>query len=360
MRIRLKRPMEQYNKIWLGIAVLTVIAVVVGSIVGLGHQSIGQTTYRGEFAQAAQISAGDPVTVAGIDVGRVDDVALTGDHVVVSFTVRDSVPVGAQSRAAIKLTTLLGRRYLELAPAGDGVLTNRTITLKNTTVPYNLQQTLADATTTFEQVDADQIARSMTTLNQGLDGVPDALPQALSNIKALAGIVSARRDQIGSLLRNVDTLTGMIRDQKANLGALVVQGRNLLGEITTRNEAVHRLLASATVLIGTIKAILGDQPAIDAMLANLTTFSGMVGSNDALLRAFLQAAPVAIRNIANISGSGNALDVGIPAGPLVDSWMCAISARGKQFNLAQYFTNCTPAPDPFPGWPPPDPSRLPR
>jgi hypothetical protein len=133
-----------------------------------------------------------------------------------------------------------------------------------------------------------------------------------------------------------------------------------LGEITTRNEAVHRLLASATVLIGTIKAILGDQPAIDAMLANLTTFSGMVGSNDALLRAFLQAAPVAIRNIANISGSGNALDVGIPAGPLVDSWMCAISARGKQFNLAQYFTNCTPAPDPFPGWPPPDPSRLPR
>jgi ABC-type transporter Mla subunit MlaD len=326
--------MEQYNKIWLGIAVLTVIAVVVGSIVGLGHQSIGQTTYRGEFAQAAQISAGDPVTVAGIDVGRVDGVALTGDHVVVSFTVRDSVPVGAQSRAAIKLTTLLGRRYLELAPAGDGVLTNRTITLKNTTVPYNLQQTLADATTTFEQ--------------------------ALSNIKALAGIVSARRDQIGSLLRNVDTLTGMIRDQKANLGALVVQGRNLLGEITTRNEAVHRLLASATVLIGTIKAILGDQPAIDAMLANLTTFSGMVGSNDALLRAFLQAAPVAIRNIANISGSGNALDVGIPAGPLVDSWMCAISARGKQFNLAQYFTNCTPAPDPFPGWPPPDPSRLPR
>ena len=37
----------------------------------------------------------------------------------------------------------------------------------------------------------------------------------------------------------------------------------------------------------------------------------------------------------------------------------AILAIGKQFNLAQYFTNCKPAADPFPGWPPPDPARLP-
>ncbi|WP_331210021.1 MlaD family protein [Mycobacterium avium] len=357
---RLKRPVEEYNKIWLGTIALGVIAVIVAAIMGIGHLSLGQSKYRGEFAQAAQISAGDPVTVAGINVGQVNGVALAGDRVAITFTVRNDVHLGAQTRAAIKLTTLLGRRYLELSPAGGGELDHRTIALKNTAVPYNLQDTLADATTTFEQVDADRIAQSMSTLSQGLADVPDALPQALANVKALADIVAARRHQIGSLLKNVDTITAMIRDQKANLGALVIQGRDLLSEITTRSAAVHRLLDSATALITLIKGILNDEPSIDAMLANLQKFSGNVAKNDTLLRAFLQSAPIAFRNMTNVSGSGTALDVNLPAGVLVDSWMCAISQRGKQFNLAQYFTNCSPAPDPFPGWPPPDPARLPR
>jgi virulence factor Mce-like protein len=357
---RLKRPVEEYNKIWLGTVSLAVIAVTVGAIMGIGHLSLGQTRYRGEFAQAAQISAGDPVTVAGINVGEVNGVALAGDHVALTFTVRNNMHLGAQTRAAIKLTTLLGRRYLELSPAGGGELDDRTIALKNTAVPYNLQGALADATTTFEQVDADRIAQSMSTLSHGLAGVPDALPKALANVKALADIVAARREQIGSLLKNVDTITAMIRDQKANLGALVIQGRDLLSEITTRSAAVHRLFDSATALITTIKSILNDEPSINAMLANLQKFSGMVAKNDALLRGFLQSTPMAFRNMANASGSGTALDINLPAGVLVDSWMCAISQRGKQFNLAQYFTNCSPAPDPFPGWPPPDPARLPR
>jgi phospholipid/cholesterol/gamma-HCH transport system substrate-binding protein len=357
---RLKRPVEEYNKIWLGAVALTVIAVVLGAIMGIGHLSLGQTGYRGEFAQAAQISAGDPVTVAGISVGEVNGVALAGDHVTVTFKVRNNVHLGTQTRAAIKLTTLLGRRYLELSPDGGGELDHRTIALKNTAVPYNLQDTLADATTTFEQVDADRIAQSMSTLSQGLAGIPDALPQALTNVKALADIVAARRDQIGSLLKNVDTITAMIRDQKANLGALVIQGRDLLSEITTRSAAVHRLIDSATALITLIKGILNDEPSINAMLANLQKFSGNVAKNDALLRSFLQSAPIAFRNMANASGSGTALDVNLPAGVLIDSWMCVLSQRGKQFNLAQYFTNCSPAPDPFPGWPPPDPARLPR
>lgn len=357
---RLKRPVEEYNKIWLGTVALTVIAVVLGAIMGIGHLSLGKTGYRGEFAQAAQISTGDPVTVAGINVGEVSGVALAGDHVALTFKVRNDVHLGAQTRAAIKLTTLLGRRYLELSPAGGGALDHHTIALKNTAVPYNLQDTLADATTTFEQVDADRIAQSMSTLSQGLAGIPDALPQALANVKALADIVATRRDQIGSLLKNVDTITAMIRDQKANLGALVIQGRDLLSEITTRNAAVHRLLYSATALITLIKSILNDEPAINAMLANLQKFSGNVAKNDALLRSFLQSAPISFRNMANASGSGTALDVNLPAGVLIDSWMCVLSQRGKQFNLAQYFTNCSPAPDPFPGWPPPDPARLPR
>jgi phospholipid/cholesterol/gamma-HCH transport system substrate-binding protein len=357
---RLKRPIEGYNKIWLGAISLALIAVAVALVVGVGRLSAGQTGYQGEFLQAAQIRPGDQVTVAGISVGAVNGVELAGDRVIVKFKVRNNVHLGRDTRAAIKLTTLLGSRYLELSPAGTGDLEHRRIGLANTSVPYDLQKTLADATTTFEQVDADRVAQSLATLSHALDGVPEALPQALNNVESLATIISGRRDQIGSLLRSVDTVTAMVRDQQANLGSLVVQGRDLLGEIVSRRAAVQRLFTSATALVNTIKTILNDQPAINELLANMRDFSRMIGEKDALLRNVLQILPVALRNVTNASGSGTAIDVNVPAGALVDSWMCALSARAKQFNLTPYFTDCKPAPDIWPGWPPPDPARGPR
>jgi phospholipid/cholesterol/gamma-HCH transport system substrate-binding protein len=357
---RLKRPIEEYNKIWLGTIAVALTAVVVAVILGIGRLSLGQTGYQGEFLQAAQIRPGDQVTVAGIPVGTVKGVELAGDGVIVKFQVRNDVHLGRDTRAAIKLTTLLGSRYLELTPAGTGDLDHRRIGLANTAVPYDLQKTLADATTTFEQVDANRIAESMTTLAHGLTGVPEALPQALDNVRSLAAVISGRRDQIGSLLSSVDTITSMIRDQKANLGSLVLQGRDLLAEIVSRRAAVQRLFASATALVNTIKTTLDDQPAINEMLANMRDFSRMIAEKDALLRNTLQSMPPLVRNLANATGSGTAVDVTLPAGILIDSWMCAISARAEQFNLTPYFTDCEPAVDLWPGWPPPDPARAPR
>lgn len=357
---RPRRPIEEYNTIRLGTVTLAVLALFITALVGIGKLSLGHRGYSAEFAQAAQISPGDQVTVAGIEVGTVRDVALTGDHVTVKFTVRKGVPVGGASRAAIKLTTLLGRRYLELTPAGEGELPSRTITLANTAVPYNLQATLADATTTFEQVDADRIAASMAEMGNGLAGMPEALPEALANVKTLAAVVASRRDQLGLLLKNVDTVTGVIRDQKADLGALVIQGRDLLQTINARQAAVHRLLTGTAALVDTLKILFEDEPSLNELLVNMGQFAQMAATHDELIRNTLQVMPVAFRNLANASGSGTALDINLPSGVLMDSWMCALSERGKQFGLAQYFTDCQPSGDPFPGWPPPDPARLPR
>lgn len=336
---RVKRPLEAYPKVTLGVIALVVVATLVAAVAVAGRLNVGKTRYQAEFAQAAQIKKGNQVTVAGIQVGTVDGVKLAGDHVVVTFHVRDDVHLGGDTTATIKLTTILGSRYLELSPTSTGTLNRQTIPLANTQVPYDLQDTLAGATSTFEQVDADRVVESVRMLNTSLDGLPEALPQALANLKSLATIIAGRRDQLGMLLANADTLTATLRDQKADLGALVLQGRDLLAQIATRRAAVQRLFASATMLVDRTKTILGDEPAINQLLANSRDFTRLMAEHDALLRNVLQSTPIALRNLANATGSGNALDLNT-AGVFVDSWMCAISGRAKQFNLVEYFKDC--------------------
>ena len=194
---RFRRPLETYHKVWLGAIALVVIGAVVAGVVLFGSLHLGTNRYQAEFAQAAQIKKGNQVTVAGIQVGTVDGVRLAGDRVVVTFNARNDVHLGSETTAAIKLTTILGSRYLELSPTSAGDLERETIPLANTRVPYDLQETLAGATSTFEPVDADRIVESVDMLNSNLQGLPGVLPQSLENLNSLATVMADRRDQLG-------------------------------------------------------------------------------------------------------------------------------------------------------------------
>lgn len=327
----------------LGFATVLVIAVVLLGALGLGKLGLGKTEYQAEFGQAAGLSVGDQVTVAGIRVGTVTSMRLAGDRVLVGLDVDDNVHMGSATRAAVKLTTLLGARYVEVLPAGSGTLQNDRIPLEQTEVPYDLQTALQDATATFEAVDARKLAQSMTTLSQQLQGSPEILPQALDNVQHLSSVIANRRDQIGAMLRSTERVTEVLGNQRKGLGMLITQGNEVLGELASRRDVLVRLINATTTLVNTLRPILVDNRSqIDALLANLENMQGSIVRNDALLRSTLQVMPVPLRNFANATGNGNEFDFTSSGGTMIDSFMCAISSRAPQFNLPPYFQDCAP------------------
>ncbi|AHH17761.1 MCE family protein MceC [Nocardia nova SH22a] len=340
-RTVLRRPLEDHRKSSLGIAALTVLALVLGIVVAINSWSPGDRRYDAEFAQAAGIRTGDSITVAGVPVGTVTAERLAGDRVVVGMRIRDSVRLGRDTRAAIKLTTLLGSRYIELKPAGPGGLPRQRIPLAQTTVPYDLQQALQDATVSFDQLDAGRLGTSLDTLAAQLRDVPGVLPDMLHNIQTLAGILGEHRDQLGSLLTGTRQLTTVVTRQQATLATIVGQGRDLMQQIITRRDAIETLMTATTRLVTQLRALtVDDRPELDRMLSGLDGFLGSLSKHDDLIRNFLQILPVPVRNFTNATGTGNELDVNDTAGPLIDSFMCALSGRAGQLQLPPYLQDC--------------------
>ncbi|MGA5541007.1 MCE family protein [Mycobacterium sp. NPDC051198] len=341
---RRPRTLEDRNTAVIGTVALLALTVVIVATTALSSMHLGKRTYTADFLQAASLRAGDQVNIAGVPVGVVATTKLAVNRVVVTMKLDKNIRLGSDTKAAIKLTTVLGSRYVELQPKGGGTLAGDRIPLKNTTVPYDLQKLLSDSTTTFEDVDAVKFATSMQTLSQQLTGVPTVLPDALANVENLSTIISERRGQIADLLRNTATVAEVLGGQQEDLAALVVQGRELTGEIIRRRASVERLLQAATTLITTADDVVGtDSAHIDKMLADLQQFTSMLGDHDALLRNLFQIMPVAMRNAANATGSGPFLDFMLPGGLMVDSWMCAISGRAEQWKWPeryQYFKDC--------------------
>ena len=86
--------------------------------------------------------------------------------------------------------------------------------------------------------------------------------------------------------------------------------------------------------------IVTDRPQVEALLGNMNTLSDMLASTTTCCAASCRARPIALRGLANATGTGNAVDINVPNGLLVDSWMCAISGRAKQFGMIQYYKDC--------------------
>lgn len=337
----LRRPIENYGKARLGAVAIAAIVAVLAAALGLSSLGIGKTSYEAQFAQAAGLSRGDLVTVAGVHVGTVTGLALEGDHVKVTMDVDSHVHLGPGTQASIKLTTLLGSHYVELRPGGVGDLPQRRIALSHTEVPYDLQQALQDATATFEAVDAEKIAQSLTTLADQVRGAPEILPEALRNVERLSSVIAERRDQVGSLLTNAQQVTDLIGRQQQSLGVLVKQGHLLMGDLAARRQLIVRLLGATTKLVNRLRPVLiGDRHQIDQLIANVNGMVQSLGKNDALFRNILQVMPLPLRNFTNATGNGDEFDFTSTGGDLLDEFMCGISARAPQFNLPQYFKDC--------------------
>lgn len=338
---RRRRRLESYNRAWLGFGAIAVVAVLIASMLTVKMADVGYRHYTARFLQAAALKPGNPITIAGIPVGEVTSMKLAGDHVEAGLKVRNEVALGKDSRATIKVTTILGSRYLALQPAGPGSLPNNTFDVTHTEVPYDLQEALADVTTTYEQVDSDKFAQTLGILGKQLQGLPAVLPQALQNTRTLATIIAQRRDQLGALLKTTELVSNTLRRQQSNIGGLIVQGNDLIGEFVTRRDSFHAMMQALTNLVQTLSGIvIDDRPELEKLLTNIRELSDMLAKHDDLLRSTLQAGPVALRGLANATGTGNAVDFNGSSGLLVDSWMCAISGRAKQFGMIPYFQDC--------------------
>ncbi len=176
----------------------------------------GGDTYYADFGEAGGLKANDEVRIAGVRVGKVDSVSLDGDHVKVAFRIENGADFGADTRAAIKVKTLLGAMYLSLEPAGGGQMKKGSeIPLTRTSSPYDVVQAFSGLARTSEQIDTHQLARSLTTLADLTRNTPQNFRKALAGVSALSSNLAARNEQIGTLLGNLRSVTTTLnaRDQ---------------------------------------------------------------------------------------------------------------------------------------------------
>lgn len=109
-----------------GIFVLLGIAAIAYLTIQVGTGSVvGGDTYiiESRFTNAGGLHAGSSVMVAGVTVGRVEDVRIepTDFSAIVTMRVLSGLQLPTDSMASIKTTGLIGDKFIALSPGADEV-----------------------------------------------------------------------------------------------------------------------------------------------------------------------------------------------------------------------------------------------
>jgi phospholipid/cholesterol/gamma-HCH transport system substrate-binding protein len=291
----------------LGAITLVVMLLVMAAAFNLSKfPGFGGDTYQAWFADASGLHKGDIVQVGGIRAGRVDDLELEHGKVLVTFEVDHGVAFGKDSKASIEVLNLLGEKYLDLVPAGDGQLSSDDpIPVSRTSSAYDIVGVFSDLTRTTEQIDTDRLDQALNVVSDTVDKSAPEIQASFDGIARLSQSVASRDSQIQALLTSSRDVTKLLADRSNDLVDLMKNSSLVFREVEHRKQAIHELLVNARKLSVQLKGVATDNQAqMKPALKQVDDLLTLLNSKDQELKATLSALGPYASILGNIIGTG--------------------------------------------------------
>lgn len=249
------------------------------------------------FPTAGAMGPGATVRISGMKVGKVTSVERRGAAAVLGLRINDAAtPIPEDSRAAVRLRTLVGENYVEIVPGRsrrglpDGGI-----------LPMSQTDDYVEADEILSVLRGKTRERARTFINgvgAGLEGRGQDLNTTL---KGTAGMVQEADDvtailandheQVAGLVEHVGDVMREIGDRSASVKELATSGRQTFRALAERDEA---LVATLRELPSTLEQVRTTSRVVGSVSgASTPVINGLAGAVTALAPAVTTLRPAA-------------------------------------------------------------------
>jgi phospholipid/cholesterol/gamma-HCH transport system substrate-binding protein len=272
------RTLEPANRPRIGLMgiVVTLLVIGVGQSITSVPMLFARPSYYGQFTDTGGINKGDKVRIAGVDVGKVEDLSIDGDRIRMKFSIGTST-IGTESRLAIRTDTILGKKVMEIEPRGNRTLRpGASLPLGQSTTPYQIYDAFFDITKAATGWDIDAVKESLHVLSQTVDQTYPHLSAALDGVAKFSDTIGKRDDQIKHLLAQANQVASVLGDRSEQVDRLLVNAKTLLAAFNERGRAIDALLANVAAFSQQVKGFINDNPNLNHVLEQLNKVSDIL------------------------------------------------------------------------------------
>lgn len=271
--------------VFLALAALAYMSLQVGSGV-----FVRGATYDllADFANVSGLKIAAPVEIAGIEVGKVKDIALADGRARVTLQIRDRYPVRADATAFIRARGVLGDKYVELA---DGSAAAPALAPGSRIANAGAGAGMDDLLEKVGRIadDIGLVAKSVANVLGGPQGEED-LRLTVSSLRdmsvSLNRLVQANMESLNAIVANMRDFTGDLRD---------ITGAN--------RQSIQAMLDNFSAASGQLR---GSLEGMNRVMARLDSGQGALGQliNDPQMGEDLKQAVASLQSVAEKIDSG--------------------------------------------------------
>jgi phospholipid/cholesterol/gamma-HCH transport system substrate-binding protein len=243
------------------------------------------------------------VRIAGVEVGKVKNISLRqNDIVVVEFSTDDTVALTDTTRALIRWENVIGDRFLQLAegpPGAKQLSAGDTIRLDHTEPALDLDALIGGFRPLFRALDPTQVNALTGQLIQAFQGQGGAIDSFLAQTAALTSTLADRDQLIGQVIVNLHTVLGSLGDQSQQFDKTITSLAGLMERLAARKTDISNALAYSNAGARSIADLLTQaRPPLKDTVAQTDRSAGIVVADHDYFDDFLNTLPDAYQALA--------------------------------------------------------------
>lgn len=209
-----------------------------------------------QFADVADLVPQSLVKVADVSVGSVSDIRVdpTTWNALVTVKVNRGVTLPGNSRATVRATSLLGEKFVELAPPTQGATgtlrDGATIPIAATGRAAEVEEVLGALSMLLNGGGVGQIKTISTELNKALSGNEPEIRSLLTNLDTLVGTLDAHKSEITRALDSINRLAATLADRRGQIADALQQLGPGIQELSDQREQLVDMLKALDRLSG--------------------------------------------------------------------------------------------------------------
>lgn len=278
---RFKLQLKRYGRYFAVLLALWVVGIAAGGYIVINQRFPNPfasfVKVNGEFSTAAGVvpGLGEPVNIAGVNVGEITGTSLQGGRAIVHMELKPaSLPephvLYRNASATLFPNTPLKDMEVDINP---GTPTAGKMP-QGGTIPVGQTTTPTDSDELLDSLDADTrtwLASLISELNQGTTGRAQDIKELLQNLgptsaqfRQIGDLLADRRHELASIVHNLGVLTQAASAKDVQLQTVVRAGDQAVSALASQDVALRQAITRLPGTLQTTRTTLGDV----AQLAN--------------------------------------------------------------------------------------------
>jgi phospholipid/cholesterol/gamma-HCH transport system substrate-binding protein len=239
---------------------------------------------KARFTDATGVLNGDPVKIAGVEIGKVVSLEVTEGEALLQMEIQGDVEIPDNAIADIKFLNLLGQRVINILepedPSSDTLAEGEEIPLANTRPALDLSVVFNNLRPLIQSTNPEEINTVARAILAVFKGREDDLAGILGNVGELSSTLADRDQRLARLVEDLDQVTRILNAQKSDIRTSLSEFTLFMESLADMTPLIERTIDDLTQASGEFGGLIErNRVNLDAELTDLATLLGIVNDN---------------------------------------------------------------------------------